>query len=120
MTPLEFCYWLQGTFELGNTRTLSETQVEILKQHLNLVFTKVTPTVSTPFNPTRPYQPFEWPKQWGDTTTTTPWVTPRDFKMPEVLCKTDTTLTDAMREAMKSGQAGGSWKIDPTKMTLQC
>lgn len=38
----EFCYWLKGYFELSDSNTLSPQQVQIIKDHLNLVFTKVT------------------------------------------------------------------------------
>lgn len=42
MNSTEFCYWLQGFFELQNPVTLSPEQVLIIKEHLNLVFNKVT------------------------------------------------------------------------------
>ena len=38
MKTSEFCYWLQGYFELSNTNELSKSQVDIIKNHLNLVF----------------------------------------------------------------------------------
>lgn len=40
MTPREFAFWLQGYFEIAgeNKKTLDEKQVEIIKNHLNLVF----------------------------------------------------------------------------------
>ena len=44
MTPENFAYWLQGYFELiDDGLPLTNTQVEIIKDHLALVFTKVTP-----------------------------------------------------------------------------
>lgn len=50
MTPEQFCYWLQGYFEMSEAEKLDEKQVKILKDHLSLVFKKVTPdyTVTTP------------------------------------------------------------------------
>lgn len=42
MTPENFCYWLQGFMELTNPNVLNENQVKILKEHLSLVFDKVT------------------------------------------------------------------------------
>jgi hypothetical protein len=33
-----FCYWLQGYFELSDSKTLSEKQVECIKNHMKLVF----------------------------------------------------------------------------------
>lgn len=44
MTPEQFCYWLQGTLELGGVTELSRAQVQILKDHLAQVFHKATPT----------------------------------------------------------------------------
>ena len=42
MTPENFCYWLQGLLEIGDPSELNMTQVEIIKDHLNLVFKKET------------------------------------------------------------------------------
>ncbi len=40
MTSREFCYWLQGFFELSNNDTgLSKLQADMIKAHLSLVFT---------------------------------------------------------------------------------
>lgn len=44
MTPENFCYWLQGFFELENPAALSVQQVQQIKDHLQLVFRKETPT----------------------------------------------------------------------------
>jgi hypothetical protein len=53
MTPENFCYWLQGFVEIGEPVTLSKQQLQILKDHLKLVFDKKTPDRSnmtlTPF-----------------------------------------------------------------------
>lgn len=40
MKASEFCYWLQGYFELQpeSTKTLTTEQVEIIQRHLALVF----------------------------------------------------------------------------------
>lgn len=43
MTSEQFTYWLQGFFEISNQHTLDENQVKIIRDHLDLVFTKVTP-----------------------------------------------------------------------------
>lgn len=42
MTPEIFCYWLQGLFELTDIQTLDARQVALIREHLNLVFGKVT------------------------------------------------------------------------------
>jgi hypothetical protein len=47
LEPLNFCYWLQGFFELAGTNNLTETQVEVIKDHLKLVFRKETPDRNT-------------------------------------------------------------------------
>lgn len=38
MTPDNFCYWLQGYFEIADPKSLSEKELEMIKNHLNLVF----------------------------------------------------------------------------------
>lgn len=38
MTSRDFCYWLQGYFEIANTSVLTVGQVEAIKNHLALVF----------------------------------------------------------------------------------
>lgn len=47
MTPENFCYWLQGYFEISETErtgpaTLASLQVEEIKNHLSLVLDKKT------------------------------------------------------------------------------
>jgi hypothetical protein len=48
MTPENFCYWLQGIFEVGQPKTLDEFETQIIKNHLELVFKKETPSVLKP------------------------------------------------------------------------
>ena len=45
MTPEQFCYWLQGFIELAgdDLKKLDEKRIQIIKDHLDLVFNKVTP-----------------------------------------------------------------------------
>ncbi len=38
MKATEFCYWLQGLFELSNPQELSILQTTLIKRHLALVF----------------------------------------------------------------------------------
>jgi hypothetical protein len=38
MKTENFCYWLQGMFELTGSEELTKDQVRIIKNHLNLVF----------------------------------------------------------------------------------
>ena len=42
--PTNFIFWLQGFFELSGATTLDEKQVKIIKEHIALTLTKVTPT----------------------------------------------------------------------------
>ena len=48
MTEQQFCYWLQGYFELGQASELNTNQVQVVKDHLKLVFKKETPTYVQP------------------------------------------------------------------------
>lgn len=43
-----FIYWLQGFFEISEATTLNEKQINIIKEHLELCFEKVTLTPSQP------------------------------------------------------------------------
>lgn len=38
MKSPEFCYWLQGFFELGCPDGMTPQQVEMVRKHLSLVF----------------------------------------------------------------------------------
>jgi len=38
MTAENFVYWLQGYFELSNNKTLDESQIETIENHLAMVF----------------------------------------------------------------------------------
>lgn len=38
MKATEFCYWLQGMFEINPTKSLTEVQTDIVKRHLQMVF----------------------------------------------------------------------------------
>lgn len=46
MTSQDFAFWLHGFFEISDSNSLTEKQVQIIKDHLNLVFNKVTPDYS--------------------------------------------------------------------------
>lgn len=43
MTPRDFCYWLQGHLEISGARVLEEFEVQVIRDHLKLVFSKETP-----------------------------------------------------------------------------
>ena len=38
MTSRDFCYWLQGYFEVGGSEEMTKEQVGMVQTHLNLVF----------------------------------------------------------------------------------
>lgn len=38
MTSRDFCFWLQGYFELQNPESITEEQISIIQRHLNMVF----------------------------------------------------------------------------------
>lgn len=48
MTPEQFCYWLQGYFELSSEERpqLYSEQTRIVRDHLALVFKKETPEIT--------------------------------------------------------------------------
>lgn len=48
MTPDQFCFWLQGLFELcPELKSLTETQVKMIRDHLNYVFEGKPMAIST-------------------------------------------------------------------------
>lgn len=57
MTAEQFCYWLQGYFEMTENATLSPNQILMIKDHLGLVFNKVTPDLGQPPMVTTPLHP---------------------------------------------------------------
>jgi hypothetical protein len=38
MTSRDFCYWLQGYFEVAQPDLLNKDKIELIQKHLNLVF----------------------------------------------------------------------------------
>lgn len=38
MQSRDFCYWLQGFFEISNPESIDKDQVEMIKRHLHMVF----------------------------------------------------------------------------------
>lgn len=62
MTAEQFVYWLQGFMEVANPTQLTETQTRQIKDHLNLVFDKQTPTRTFPT--TDPFPRWQEPNQY--------------------------------------------------------
>lgn len=49
MTSRDFCYWLQGHFEISETKTLGERETDMVKRHLALVFKhEIDPSMPDP------------------------------------------------------------------------
>jgi hypothetical protein len=49
MTSRDFCFWLQGHFELAKPITIDATTTELIKRHLNLVFKhEIDPSMPDP------------------------------------------------------------------------
>ena len=38
MNTIDFCFWLQGYFEISGTSEISEDKAKIIQNHLSLVF----------------------------------------------------------------------------------
>jgi len=72
MDSLQFIFWLQGFFEISNPKELTSDQIQVIRDHLQLVLTKVTPNrtlepfpnfpgidLTPPYGlPNVPYSPF--------------------------------------------------------------
>lgn len=73
MTEREFCYWLNGFAELSGEAPPTKAQWKSIREHLALVFTKVTPPLDlSKLGPAVPYRdpfapvttpPLTWPPQ---------------------------------------------------------
>jgi len=74
MTPEQFCYWLNGFGQL-TTDAPNPEQWKAIKEHLETVFTKVTPSSPgylgndlgrlgqiAPLTPAPPSPPSDWPR----------------------------------------------------------
>ncbi|HUW47256.1 MAG TPA: hypothetical protein VMW36_00745 [Patescibacteria group bacterium] len=61
MNERDFCYWLKGFTELTNSESLSDEQWAVVKDHLKLVFDKLTPT----YDFVKPLAPFPPEYDWG-------------------------------------------------------
>lgn len=70
MDATQFAYWLQGFVELNGGQPTPE-QWQSIKEHLALVFTKVTPPVRVPADWVVPSSPTVTPPQWVGLTTIT-------------------------------------------------
>ena len=47
MNSRDYCFWLQGFFEISETEQLTTKQIEIIKNHLSLVFIhEIDPSMS--------------------------------------------------------------------------
>jgi hypothetical protein len=52
VTSRDFCYWLQGLFELGDPKALDEKQTDLVKRHLAMVFLhEIDPSAGGPAQP---------------------------------------------------------------------
>ena len=54
MTPENFCYWLRGYLEISGYTSITDEQLKEISNHLDLVFIKLTPPLTTHV----PYTPF--------------------------------------------------------------
>ena len=49
MTSRDFCYWLQGMFELSDPKSLTKEQTSLIKKHLHMVFEhEIDPSMPNP------------------------------------------------------------------------
>lgn len=90
MTPENFTYFLQGFLEISNAKKLDENQVQIIKDHLDLVFNKVTPDRSKSVLQDLKPNKFDWPIEEKTSI-------PFEFDlMPKVYCSTSSTFDSSL------------------------
>jgi len=88
MTERDFCLWLNGFVELTDIEQPSVAQWKMIKEHLGLVFNKVTQKLDITVNPANPdtpiklpVQPYDFPKisdRAGPFPSSPSWMTKRD------------------------------------------
>ena len=62
MTERDFVYWLQGYLEISGSNAITAEQLMIIKDHIKLVMTKVTPSYTYTSNKLAvEVSPIEWP-----------------------------------------------------------
>lgn len=61
LTSDQFVFWLQGFFEMTNPRTINEQQTAMIRDHLALVFDKVTPYRGAEMEIAQPNPTVDWP-----------------------------------------------------------
>lgn len=75
MTPQDFCYWFQGFIEIADPKELSEKELQVIKDHLALVFKKETPAYAAGSTIT-----------WSDVTKPSPLASGGDLAKVLVTC----------------------------------
>lgn len=92
MTPEQFTYWLQGMFDITNPLTLSVKEVQIIKDHLALVFERKTPDRNNlEYGPSlpgfiTPNPPLPLVPTWRDDTIPSPYVVTCDLDPHQTFC----------------------------------
>lgn len=97
MNERDFIYWLKGYLELSDATALTEKQLQIIKDHIDLVMQKKTPDRSKPAQQLPSHPPFFGPNE-------------------PVYCTTNTmTLGDNVVTGSKtlSGLNGLGYQVDP-------
>jgi len=84
MTSRDFCYWLQGFFEIQDPKRLTETQIQMIKKHLNMVFEhEIDPSFGEDQEKLEKIHNEKKPPQTKTVTTTAPFHSPRS---PRIMC----------------------------------
>jgi hypothetical protein len=95
MNSEQFAYWLQGFAEMNGDTPPSYEQWKMIKEHLSLVFKKVTPTK------------FEWTPPLPGMPTTLPYIRPgpyigdQPYPPGQVICGYSQTTTYATDKDVK-------------------
>jgi hypothetical protein len=108
MTAEQFTYWLQGFMEICNPETLDESQTQIIKDHLKLVFDKKTPdrTITMPgtTTPLAPMPTTPYPK----------WQEPHWQPNPlTITCDDNNNFPDLMTTPLCNGTTITTTPLDP-------
>lgn len=111
MNAKDFTYWLQGFVELTKGQVPDADQWKSIKEHLALVFTKVTPLVGE-FDPLPPGQ---YPPFLPSTYPTPDW--PQE---PIITCSVEPLAEAAQAQSIISGLSVGAGSPSQSSTTAFC
>lgn len=126
MTSRDFAYWLQGFFEISGSNVIDVGQVELIKNHLNLVFKhEIDPSlnVGKTGEEVKELQDVHDGKMKKPTPPPTQIIHDGQFDPDKMIKdgpppKKDQNAVDWLRDKYKPGKLHGGWESGSSDNTL--